>query len=63
MDKQEEKNNQLLNPDEMFDALITKIKETCPGMDLVRIRAAYEMALLSHSCQLRKEFSPYVTHF
>ncbi|MDO5413130.1 MAG: bifunctional (p)ppGpp synthetase/guanosine-3',5'-bis(diphosphate) 3'-pyrophosphohydrolase [bacterium] len=62
MDKQEEKNNQLLNPDEMFDALITKIKETCPGMDLGRIRAAYDMARLAHSGQLRKDGSPYVTH-
>ena len=62
MDKQEEKNNQLLNPDEMFDALITKIKESCPGMDLGRIRAAYDMARLAHSGQLRKDGSPYVTH-
>ena len=62
MDKQEEKTNQLLNPDEMFDALITKIKETCPGMDLGRIRAAYDMARLAHSGQLRKDGSPYVTH-
>ena len=62
MDKQEEKTNQLLNPDEMFDALIAKIKETCPGMDLGRIRAAYDMARLAHSGQLRKDGSPYVTH-
>ena len=62
MDKQEEKTNQLLNPDEMFDALITKIKETCPGMDLGRIQAAYDMARLAHSGQLRKDGSPYVTH-
>ncbi|MBP3624184.1 MAG: bifunctional (p)ppGpp synthetase/guanosine-3',5'-bis(diphosphate) 3'-pyrophosphohydrolase [Oscillospiraceae bacterium] len=46
----------------MFDALITKIKETCPGMDLGRIRAAYDMARLAHSGQLRKDGSPYVTH-
>ncbi len=62
MDKQEEKTNQLLNPDEMFDALITKIKETYPSMDLGRIRAAYDMARLAHSGQLRKDGSPYVTH-
>ena len=62
MDKQEEKNHQLLNPDEMFDALINKIKETCPGMDLGRIQAAYDMARLAHSGQLRKDGSPYVTH-
>ena len=62
MDKQEEKTDQLLNPDEMFEALITKIKETCPGMDLGRIRAAYDMARLAHSGQLRKDGSPYVTH-
>ena len=62
MDKQEEKNNQLLNPDEMFEALITKIKESCPDMDLGRIRAAYDMARLAHSGQLRKDGSPYVTH-
>ena len=62
MDKQEEKNHQLLDPDEMFDALINKIKETCPGMDLGRIQAAYDMARLAHSGQLRKDGSPYVTH-
>ena len=62
MDKQEEKNHQLLNPDEMFEALINKIKETCPGMDLGRIQAAYDMARLAHSGQLRKDGSPYVTH-
>ena len=62
MVKQEEKTNQLLNPDEMFEALITKIKESCPGMDLGRIRAAYDMARLAHSGQLRKDGSPYVTH-
>lgn len=62
MDKQEEKKNTLLNPDEMFEALIKKIKESCPGMDLGRIRAAYDMARLAHSGQLRKDGSPYVTH-
>lgn len=62
MDKQEEKKNTLLNPDEMFEALIKKIKENCPGMDLGRIRAAYDMARLAHSGQLRKDGSPYVTH-
>jgi len=62
MDKQEERNHQLLDPDEMFDALIAKIKESYPGMDLGRIRAAYDMARLAHSGQLRKDGSPYVTH-
>ena len=31
-------------------------------MDLGRIRAAYDMARLAHSGQLRKDGSPYVTH-
>lgn len=62
MDKQEEKKNTLLDPDEMFEELIKKIKESCPGMDLGRIRAAYDMARLAHSGQLRKDGSPYVTH-
>ena len=62
MDNQGEKKNSLLDPDEMFQALIKKIGENCPGMNLERIRDAYEMAKSAHSGQLRKDGSPYVTH-
>ena len=62
MDKQGEKNNTVLNPDEMFQALTKKIGENCPGMNLERIKAAYEMARSAHDGQLRKDGSPYVTH-
>ncbi len=62
MDKQGEKNNTVLDPDKMFQELMVKIRENCPGMDLERIRAAYEMARSAHEGQLRKDGSPYVTH-
>ncbi len=62
MDKQQEKKNTLLDPDKMFQDLIKKIGENCPGMDLERIKAAYEMARSAHQGQLRKDGSPYVTH-
>ena len=62
MDKQGEKNNTVLDPDKMFQELTVKIRENCPGMDLERIKAAYEMARSAHEGQLRKDGSPYVTH-
>ena len=46
MDKQGEKNYTVLNPDEMFQALTKKIGENCPGMNLERIKAAYETRTL-----------------
>ena len=50
------------DPDEQFEALIQKIKDSGHNMDLGRIRAAYEMARVAHSGQLRRDGSPYVTH-
>ena len=62
-DKSSEKlNGQTLNPDAMFEALVQKIKNTGMDMDIGRISAAYDMARLAHSGQLRKDGSPYVTH-
>ena len=55
-------NGQPLNPDAMFEALVQKIKSTGMDMDIGRISAAYDMARLAHSGQLRKDGSPYVTH-
>ncbi len=62
-DKSSEKlNGQPLNPDAMFEALVQKIKSTGMDIDIGRISAAYDMARLAHSGQLRKDGSPYVTH-
>ncbi len=55
-------NRQPLAPDKMFAALEEKIKNSGVEMDMGRIRAAYDMARLAHSGQLRKDGSPYVTH-
>ena len=52
----------LLDPDEMFTSLRKKINDGGMDMDMGRIEAAYEMAKLAHSGQLRKDGSPYVTH-
>ena len=61
MDTQEHKNS-VQDPDVLFEALIKKIKENTHNMDLGRIRAAYAMARMAHSGQLRRDGSPYVTH-
>ena len=53
---------QPLDPDKMFAALEEKIKTSGVEMDMGRIRAAYDMARLAHSGQLRRDGSPYVTH-
>ena len=55
-------NNAPLDPDAMFEALSEKISSAGLDMDMGRIRAAYSMARLAHSGQLRKDGSPYVTH-
>ncbi len=54
--------NRKLDPDEMFAALSKKISESGMDMDMGRIEAAYHMAKLAHTGQLRKDGSPYVTH-
>ena len=54
--------HKLLDPDEMFAALVAKITGSGHQMDLERIRAAYEMAKSAHEGQKRRDGSPYVTH-
>ena len=45
-----------------YKALADTILEHNPGVDLGRVRAAFEVAALAHSAQKRKDGSPYVTH-
>ena len=52
----------ILDPDEMFASLRKKIEDSGTDMDMGRIEAAYAMARLAHSGQLRRDGSPYVTH-
>lgn len=59
-DKDSEK--RILDPDELFEALRKKIGNSGTDMDMGRIEAAYAMARLAHSGQLRRDGSPYVTH-
>ena len=54
--------NKKLDPDEMFAALSKKISDSGMDMDMGRIDAAYRMARLAHTGQLRRDGSPYVTH-
>ncbi len=51
-----------LDPDEMFRSLEEKIQSLSYNVEAGRIRAAYDLAKLAHSGQLRKDGSPYVTH-
>ena len=57
-----ETENRILDPDEMYAALEKKIADSGTDMDMGRIRAAYDMARLAHSGQMRRDGSPYVTH-
>jgi len=52
----------ILDPDKMYVDLEAKIISSGHSMDIGRIRAAYQMARIAHSGQLRKDGSPYVTH-
>ena len=49
--------NRKLDPDEMFAALSKKISDSGMDMDMGRIEAAYHMAKLAHTGQLRKRVS------
>ncbi len=51
-----------LDPDKMFAELEEKIRSSANGMNLERIRSAYDMAFKAHDGQKRKDGSPYVTH-
>ena len=62
MNETPKKEHTPLDPDKMFAELEEKIRSAGHPMDLGRIRAAYEVAKLAHSGQLRKDGSPYVTH-
>lgn len=62
MSENERKQNIPLDPDAMYQELEEKIKNSGHGMDIGRISAAYHMAKMAHSGQLRKDGSPYVTH-
>ena len=46
----------------VYKALTDTILERNPGVDLGRVRAAFEVADRAHSGQLRREGTPYVTH-
>lgn len=63
MDENEQKvNTALLDPDRMYEELEEKLRQSGHSFDLGRIRAAYDMAKMAHSGQLRRDGSPYVTH-
>ena len=62
MENQEKQVNTPLDPDQMFEELVKKIKATGHPMNLERIREAYELARDVHAPQKRKDGSPYVTH-
>ena len=59
---EKESENKIPDPDEQFEALSKKIADSGMDMDMGRIEAAYSMARLAHSGQLRRDGSPYVTH-
>ena len=61
-DNSSETKKEILDPDRMFAALEKKICEGGTDMDMGRIGAAYSVARLAHSGQLRRDGSPYVTH-
>ena len=48
--------------EQCYQRLENKITEAGMSVDLGRIRSAFELAAGSHSTQLRKDGSPYITH-
>ena len=48
--------------EQVYKELTDTILERNPGVDLGRVRAAFELADRAHSGQTRREGSPYVTH-
>ena len=54
-------NNAMPSPDALFERMLEKIRESS-SMDTGRIQAAYEMARIAHSGQIRRDGSPYITH-
>ncbi len=62
MAESELEKKEIFDPDAQFDQLLEKIRSGGHGMDLGRIRAAYEMAKTAHAGQKRMDGTPYVTH-
>jgi GTP pyrophosphokinase len=46
----------------LYKSLAGMIQEHNPGVDLTRVRAAFDMAASAHIAQVRKDGSPYLTH-
>ena len=50
------------NPDILFAGLITQVKTVRPGLDVERLRRAYDFSKTAHGYQLRRSGDPYITH-
>jgi GTP diphosphokinase / guanosine-3',5'-bis(diphosphate) 3'-diphosphatase len=50
------------NPDILFAGLITQVKTVRPGLDVERLRRAYDFSKAAHGYQLRRSGDPYITH-
>ena len=48
--------------DEKYRRLETVIKESMPGADIARVRAAFEFARKAHGTQLRKDNKEFISH-
>lgn len=46
----------------LYKSLADMIQEHNPGVDLARVRAAFDTAARAHETQMRKDGSPYLTH-
>ena len=53
---------QKTDPDELFGALIERVRKYHPSADLSVIRKAYDVARGAHREQLRKSGEPYIIH-
>src|SRR5688572_15381 len=50
------------NPDILFAGLVTQVKTVRPGLDVERLRRAYDFSKAAHGYQLRRSGDPYITH-
>ena len=53
---------QWMNPDELFNQLITQFHSYRKDADITRIQKAYELAKSAHGDQKRKSGAPYIVH-
>ena len=56
------KSNEFVNPEELYQELISRVQKYHPSDDISMIEKAYKVASEAHKDQLRKSGEPYIIH-